>query len=113
MRRLGDMAIACGLLAIVSPLMIIIALAIKWESSGPVLDKQLCIAAGGRRFQMLKFRTRVHDSERTTPARAQKYTRVGQLLRYTRVEDLPQLLNALHGHMSIIDRDWRSPSFLM
>jgi hypothetical protein len=55
MTRLGDLLIACMLLAITLPLLLIVALAIKLESAGPVLDRQTCIGRGGRRFQMLKF----------------------------------------------------------
>jgi len=112
MRRLGDIVIACLLLAITGPLMLIVASGIKLVSAGPVLDRQSCIGCSGRRFQMLKFRTAVHDPECGTPACAQKTTQVGQFLRYTRIEDLPQLINVLRGEMSIIDRDARSPSFL-
>ena len=72
----------------------------------------LCIACGGRRFQMLKFRTVVHDPEHATPTWAQRTTQLGEFLRYTRIEDLPQLINVLRGEMSIIDRDARSSSFL-
>jgi lipopolysaccharide/colanic/teichoic acid biosynthesis glycosyltransferase len=64
-----------------------------------------------RRFQMLKFRTIMHDPEYTMPVWA-KMTRVGQFLRYTRIEALPQLINILRGEMSLIDRDGSSPSFL-
>jgi lipopolysaccharide/colanic/teichoic acid biosynthesis glycosyltransferase len=112
MRRLGDIVIACVFLAIVSPLMLIVALTIKLENAGPVLDRQSCIGRGGRCFQMLKFRTAVHDPECGTPAWAQKTTQVGQFLRYTRIEDLPQLINVLRGEMSMIDREARSVSFL-
>jgi lipopolysaccharide/colanic/teichoic acid biosynthesis glycosyltransferase len=63
MRRLGDIVIACLFLAITSPLMLIVALAIKLESTGPVLDGQSCIGRGGRRFQMLKFSDRSARSE--------------------------------------------------
>ena len=104
MRRLGDVVIACILLAITLPLMIIVALAIKWESPGPVLDRRSCIGCNGRRFQMLKFRTTVYDPEHATPAWAQKITRVGRFLRYTRIEDLPQLINVLRGEMTLNDR---------
>jgi len=103
MRRLGDVAIACILLAITLPLMIIVALAIKWESPGPVLDRRSCIGCNGRRFQMLKFRTAVHDPEHATPAWAQRTTGVGQFLRYTRIDVLPQLINVLRGEMTLID----------
>jgi lipopolysaccharide/colanic/teichoic acid biosynthesis glycosyltransferase len=112
MRRLGDIVIACLLLAIISPLMLIVVLAIKLEGGGPVLDRQSCVGCSGRRFQMLKFRTAVHDPEHARPAWDQKTTRLGQFLRHTRIENLPQLINVLRGDMSIIDRDARSPSFL-
>jgi lipopolysaccharide/colanic/teichoic acid biosynthesis glycosyltransferase len=112
MKRLADFVIACVLLAITLPLMIIVALAIKLESAGPVLDRQTCIGCNGRRFQALKFRTVVHDPENATPAWAQRTTQLGQFLRYTRIEDLPQLINVLRGEMSIIDRDARSSTFL-
>jgi lipopolysaccharide/colanic/teichoic acid biosynthesis glycosyltransferase len=112
MRRLGDIVIACLLLAITSPLMLIVALAIKLEGVGPVLDRQSCIGCSGRRFQMLKFRTTVHDPRLATPAWAQKTTQIGEFLRYTRIEYLPQLINVLRGEMSMIDRDGSSPSFL-
>ena len=110
MRRLCDLLFACLLLAITFPLMIIVALAIKSESPGPVLESESCIGQRGRRFQMLKFRTTTHDPERTLPGWAKKTTRVGQFLRYTRIEALPQLINILRGEMSLIDRS--SPSFL-
>jgi len=112
MRRLGDFLIACLLLATTAPLMLIIALGIKLEGAGPVLDRQTCIGCNGRRFQALKFRTAVHDPQHATPAWAQRMTPVGEFLRYTRIEALPQLINVLRGEMSIIDRDARSPSFL-
>jgi len=113
MRRLGDVVIACILLAITLPLMMIVALAIRSESPGPVLDRRTCIGYGGRRFQMLKFRTAVHDPEHATPAwLAPKITPLGRFIRHTRVEALPQLINVLRGEMSVIDPDAHSPSFL-
>ena len=113
MRRLGDVVIACILLAIALPLMIIVALAIKWESPGPVLNRRSCIGRGGRCFQMLKFRTAVHDPIHVTPAWvAPKNTRLGRFIRHTRIEALPQLINVLRGEMGMIDTEARSPSFL-
>ena len=110
--RFADMAIACGFLAITSPLMIIVALTIKLECSGPILHKHTCIGRGGRRFQMLKFRTVVHDPEHTKPMWARNTTQVGQFLRLTRIDALPQLINVIRGEMSVIDSDGSSPSFL-
>jgi lipopolysaccharide/colanic/teichoic acid biosynthesis glycosyltransferase len=105
MRRLGDLLLACFLLAITLPLLIVVALAIKCESQGPVFDRQTCIARGGRRFHMLKFRTSACDPQHARPAWAQQATWVGQFA-------LPQLINVLRGEMSMIDRDLGSPSFL-
>jgi lipopolysaccharide/colanic/teichoic acid biosynthesis glycosyltransferase len=112
MRRLGDFVIACLLLAITSPLMLIVTLAIKLEGVGPVLERQTCMGRSGRRFQMLKFRTVVHDPEHTKPMWARNTTQVGQFLRLTRIDALPQLINVLRGEMSLIDSDGSSPSFL-
>src|ERR1700692_1890847 len=104
MRRLGDIVIAGLLLAITSPLMVLVALAIKLESAGPVLDKQSCIGRGGRRFQMLKFRTALHHPYQSIPPWARVPTPIGQFLWRTRIEALPQLINVLRNEMSIIDR---------
>jgi lipopolysaccharide/colanic/teichoic acid biosynthesis glycosyltransferase len=112
MRRLADFLIAAALLVITSPLMLAVALAIKWEGPGPILERQRCIARGGRHFEMLKFRTIEPDPEHTIPVWARKTTQVGQFLRYTRIECLPRLINVLRGEMSIVDSDGNSPSFL-
>jgi lipopolysaccharide/colanic/teichoic acid biosynthesis glycosyltransferase len=111
-RRSLDVVIAGALLAITAPLMLLVALAVKLESPGPVLVKETCIGIGGRRFQMLKFRTLVHDPDHTLPIWAEKTTLLGEVLRFTRIQTLPQLLNVLRGEISIIDSDGRSPSFL-
>ena len=111
-RRIGDLLISCVLLIIALPLMIIVSLVIKLGSPGPVLDRQNCIGCNGRRFQALKFRTTVPDPKHATAPWARQTTQVGEFLRYTRIEDLPQLINVLRGEMSIIDRDARSVSFL-
>jgi lipopolysaccharide/colanic/teichoic acid biosynthesis glycosyltransferase len=105
--RLGDFLIACLLLAITLPLIVIVVLAIKLESPGPVLDRQTSIGRRGRRFEMMKFRTAVHDPYRPAPPWG-----LGRFLWGTRVEALPQLVNLLRGEMSIINPDGSSPSFL-
>jgi len=88
----------------------VIALAIKLERPGPVLVKENCIGRG-RRFQLLKFRTLPHDPEAMLPSWNRHPTALGEILRFTRIESLPQLINVLRGEMSIIDHDG-SPSFL-
>ena len=112
MRRLADVMIACAFLVVTLPLLLLVALAIKWEGPGPILDRQTCIGRGGRRFQMFKFRTVEHDPEHMVPIWARKTTQIGAFLRYSRIEALPQLINVLHGEMNMIDQGGRSPSFL-
>jgi lipopolysaccharide/colanic/teichoic acid biosynthesis glycosyltransferase len=75
MRRIADVVIAGALLAITLPLMLGVALAIRFEGPGPILDRLSCTGRGGRRFQMLKFRTMVHDPEGTLPVWARKRRR--------------------------------------
>ena len=113
-RRLGDLAAACVLIAFTLPLMAIVAIAIKCDSPGPVFERRQCVGIGGRRFDALSFRTTLHAAEDADLAwhRAPQMTRVGPYLRYTRVDDLPQLFNVLRGEMSIIDSVASSPSFL-
>jgi lipopolysaccharide/colanic/teichoic acid biosynthesis glycosyltransferase len=113
-RRLGDSAAACALIALTLPLMAIVAIAIKCDSTGPVFERRQCVGIGGRRFDALSFRITlptVKDAELAWH-RALHMTRVGRYLRYTRVDDLPQLFNVLRGEMSIIDSVAYSPSFL-
>lgn len=109
--RLRDLAIALTLLMLTLPLMVFVALAIKYESRGPVLIRQRRIGRGGRRFHLLKFRTKEYHPEEklAAPVWALKATRIGQFLRQARIEDLPQLINVLRGEMSIIDPDGRPP----
>ena len=97
------MVIACVLLAITSALMIIVALAIKLQSAGPVLERRECIGRGGRRFQRLRFRTTTHEPRHATPAWARQTTQVGQFLRHARIDDLPQLINVLRGEITLAD----------
>jgi exopolysaccharide biosynthesis polyprenyl glycosylphosphotransferase len=105
-----------GLLA-VSPLMLAIAAAIKLDSRGPVLFRQLRVGRYGRRFHILKFRTMVEDAEALKDslrdhneaqeglfkiAEDPRVTRVGRLLRKTALDEMPQLLNILKGEMSLV-----------
>ena len=112
MRRLADLVIAGALLIIALPLMVLVALAIRWEGPGRIFERQTCIARGGRRFQMLNFRTTVPDPERSMPEWAREPTQLGEFLRYTRIECLPQLINVLRGDISLWDLVGSSPSFL-
>jgi lipopolysaccharide/colanic/teichoic acid biosynthesis glycosyltransferase len=110
-RRITDLFIGCGLLGLTAPLMLLVVIALKFESHSAIFERENCIAAGGRRFQMLKFRTR-RDPDRAPRDLGDNSTALGVFLRFTRIEALPTLINVLRGDVSMIDPDRRSPSFL-
>ena len=107
--RFCDVILACLFLAITLPLMIVVASALKWESRLPVLERRTSVGRHGRRFDMLMFRTTVCDPRHRC---AQRTTPLGEFIRHSRIELLPQLINVIRGEMSLINPDDRSASFL-
>ena len=108
-RRLRDVSIACLGLVITLPLTLLIALAIRLESSGPVFFEQERIGENGRRFKMYKFRSMylnakaaVGQHEWTTHEADPRVTRVGRLIRPAHLDELPQLINVIRGEMSLV-----------
>jgi lipopolysaccharide/colanic/teichoic acid biosynthesis glycosyltransferase len=107
MKRGIDIIGAGSLLVLTLPLMSVVACAIKATSPGPVLYRQTRLTKGGRVFTLWKFRSMHIDAERQTGAalatRADgRVTRVGRVLRRTRLDELPQLFNVIRGDMSLI-----------
>lgn len=105
-KRLLDLAIVCSLVPLLMPVLLLVALAIKLESGGPVLFVQKRVGRGNRMFPMYKFRSMRADmldgaGSRSTARNDERITRVGRLLRATSIDELPQLLNVLKGDMSI------------
>lgn len=103
MRRVADIVIAVAVLLLTLPLIAAVAFAIRYEGAGPILEFEDRIGIDGRRFKLLKFRTVLYDPECTRPAWAREITQVGQFLRYTRMDTLPQLVNVLRGDVRLID----------
>jgi lipopolysaccharide/colanic/teichoic acid biosynthesis glycosyltransferase len=107
LNRAVDVTIAGAALAITSPLLAAAALAVKLEDGGPVLFKQTRVGRGGRDFELLKLRTMVVDAEHQGAGYAvdkgdSRITRVGNFLRRTSLDELPQLWNVVRGDMSLI-----------
>jgi exopolysaccharide biosynthesis polyprenyl glycosylphosphotransferase len=106
LKGLIDFLMAAISLAYSFPFMLGIACAIKLDSPGPVFFRQRRLGFEGRPFEILKFRTMVEDAECFGPCFASKedrrITRVGKLLRKSRLDELPQLFNILKGEMSFI-----------
>src|SRR3954464_11482570 len=92
-RRLGDVVVAGALLVATLPLLLIVGLAIRSESPGPILERQTCMTRGGRRISLLGFRTTAHAVSGGARWGDQPSTQVGHFLRYTRIDRLPELIN--------------------
>ncbi|WP_051197604.1 exopolysaccharide biosynthesis polyprenyl glycosylphosphotransferase [Butyrivibrio sp. MB2005] len=106
-KRFFDIAISIVTLIVLSPILLITALAIKIEDGGPVFFRQERVTLDGQRFMILKFRSMIVDAEkdgRPHPAGEQddRITRVGKIIRAIRVDELPQLINIMKGDMSIV-----------
>ena len=116
-KRAFDLAMSILLLPIVVPLLLLIALAVRIETRGPIVFTQLRTGRHGRRFRMFKFRTMVRNAEELKASLQHlnilpapdfkiiddpRITRVGRFLRKTSLDELPQVLNVLRGQMSFV-----------
>ncbi|MEI7770041.1 MAG: sugar transferase [Chloroflexales bacterium] len=117
LKRIFDLVASAGLLLVLSPILLLIALLIKLGSPGPVFFAQERIGEHGRRFKMIKFRSMYQDAERRWAEVARRdasgnlihkvvddprVTPIGRKLRRTSLDELPQLLNVLRGQMSLV-----------
>jgi len=106
-----------GMLLLTSPLLVLAAIAIKLDSPGPVFFKQQRVGRNGQTFVLWKFRSMREDAEDDTgPIWAAlgdpRVTRVGRILRKTRIDELPQLWNVLKGEMSLVGPRPERPVFV-
>ena len=95
------------MLIITSPILAVVAIAIKAEDHGPVFYKQKRCTKNGKVFEIIKFRSMIVDAEkegRSIPATKgdPRITRVGRIIRMIRVDELPQIINVLKGDMSLV-----------
>ncbi|MBW4330275.1 sugar transferase [Stakelama sp. CBK3Z-3] len=106
-KRAFDLMTASILILIFLPVLIIVPIAIRLDSRGPVLFRQPRIGRGNEIFEILKFRSmRVEEADaaghRSATRGDDRITRVGRFIRSTSIDELPQLFNVLRGHMSIV-----------
>jgi lipopolysaccharide/colanic/teichoic acid biosynthesis glycosyltransferase len=124
-KRILEITICLIFLPFILPAFLIIALAIRWESPGPVFFVQERIGKGGRRFKIIKFRTMYHNIDDSyhrafmrafvngkvseeggerlfKPFSKNQVTRIGRILRKLSLDELPQLLNVFKGEMSLV-----------
>ena len=106
-KRLFSFLISSICFLITAPIMALVAIAIRLDSPGPTIFKQERIGEGGKPFTLFKFRTMVDGADRDDNYRPaekadDRFTRVGKLLRRTRIDELPQLFNILRGDMYFV-----------
>lgn len=106
LKRLFDVVASLILLILIFPVLLILGIAIKIDSKGPVFYKQKRITTYGREFKIFKFRTMVVDADKkgtlVTLKNDSRITRVGNKIRKCRLDELPQLINILIGDMSFV-----------
>lgn len=116
-KRAFDVAASAAVLVVLTPVFAVVALAIKIWSPGPVFFLQQRVGLGGKTFPIIKFRTMVHDAEAAQAALEARnevhgpafkmaddprVTRLGRILRKFSIDELPQFINVLIGHMSLV-----------
>jgi exopolysaccharide biosynthesis polyprenyl glycosylphosphotransferase len=114
-KRVLDLFFAAFLLLLLSPVILLAALAIRLDSRGPILFRQTRVGQGGRPFEILKFRSMRVNAEANGPqwaaASDSRITRVGKFLRTYRLDEIPQLFNVLRGDMSLVGPRPERPEF--
>lgn len=105
-KRIFDIVMGVFVLLILSPMFILISVAIKVDSKGPIIFRQVRVTQYGKQFEIFKFRTMVNDADKVgtqvTTRNDNRITRVGKLLRKIRLDEIPQLFNVILGDMSFV-----------
>ncbi len=106
LKRMFDVVVSLFVLTLLSPLYVLLAIAVKASSEGPVFFKQTRIGLHGKPFNIIKYRTMVVNAEANGPALSSKedkrITNIGRTLRKYRLDEIPQFYNVLVGDMSLV-----------
>ncbi|MBQ7826193.1 MAG: sugar transferase [Clostridia bacterium] len=106
LKRAMDIVISGGALLVIWPVLLLIALAIKIDDPGPVFYRQVRVGKDGKEFRIFKFRTMIVDADKKglqiTVGKDNRITRMGRLLRKTKLDELAQLINVFVGEMSFV-----------
>ncbi|MFL5348012.1 MAG: polyisoprenyl-phosphate hexose-1-phosphate transferase ExoE [Hyalangium sp.] len=115
-KRVFDILVASLLLLLASPVLLLVALAIKLDSKGPVFYRQERVGLGGKSYWLWKFRSMRTDAEKNgavwARANDDRVTRVGRFIRKTRMDEIPQVFNVLVGDMSFVGPRPERPVFV-
>ena len=116
LKRLFDIVASAGMLLILSPVFLVLAIAIKVDSPGPVFYRQVRVTQYGRQFRIFKFRTMVSNADQigaqVTVSGDSRITRVGRVIRNCRLDEIGQLLNVLGGSMTFVGTRPEVPKYV-
>ncbi|MFC0406728.1 sugar transferase [Roseomonas elaeocarpi] len=117
LHRAVDVVVALMILLVTFPVWAVTAVLVRLDSPGPVLYRQVRVGQHGKHFTLYKFRSMVVDAEAGGAARwamrnDPRVTRLGRLMRLSRIDELPQLINVLRGDMAIVGPRPERPSFV-
>ncbi len=105
-KRFFDLFFSSVGLVVLSPFFLLFALIIEWDSPGPVFFRQSRIGQDGKEFKLIKFRTMIVNADKFGPqitsAKDSRITNIGRLLRRSKIDELPQLINVIMGQMSLV-----------
>lgn len=106
LKRCIDVSLSSALLLFLAPVMLLIGIAVRLDSPGPALFRQVRVTQYGRQFRIFKFRTMVNHADKmgtqVTASGDARITRLGRKMRHYRLDELPQLLNIFFGDMSFV-----------
>lgn len=116
LKRLFDIVASAGMLLVLSPVFLVLAIAIKVDSPGPVFYRQVRVTQYGRQFRIFKFRTMVSNADQigaqVTVSGDSRITRVGRVIRNCRLDEIGQLLNVLGGSMTFVGTRPEVPKYV-
>ena len=116
LKRLFDIVVSLIMLLILSPVFLILAIAIKLDTEGPVFYRQVRVTQYGKEFRIFKFRTMVNNADRigsqVTVGGDSRITRVGKVIRECRLDEIGQLLNILGGSMTFVGTRPEVPKYV-
>ena len=116
LKRIFDIAVSFLMLLLLSPFFLILAIAIKIDSQGPVFYRQVRVTQYGRQFRIFKFRTMVNNADKigslVTVGNDARITKVGSFIRACRLDEIPQLINVLLGDMTFVGTRPEVPKYV-
>lgn len=116
LKRIFDVIVSLVMLILLSPVFLMLAIAVKIDSSGPVFYRQVRVTQYGKEFRIFKFRTMVADADKigsqVTVSGDKRITRVGKVIRDCRLDEIGQLLNVFSGDMSFVGTRPEVPKYV-